>query len=192
MRLAQGNNMALSTPSATTRIVAPEPNKWNETRSAVGALRFVCRPFACPEPALVDVVQVPVTRVPEDAELQKFARELIPNQIKMENTQAELASRGTIKFRLLNSAVTRSRGYPAVLSEVERLGVGAPERVIRMTIFVQNNRIQISSASRSPKLARANLDSFIAAIDIVDLKNQSAQPTGGAAPASRSLPASAL
>lgn len=184
--------MALSTPSMTTRIVAPEPSKWSETRSSVGALRFVCRPFACPEPALVDIIQAPVSRVPENAELQKYARELIPNQIKMENTQAELASRGTIKFRLVNSIVTRSRGYPAVRSEVERLGVGAPERVIRMTIFIGNNRIQISSASRSPKLALANLDAFIAAIEIVDLKNQQAQPTGGGVLAGQSIPAPAL
>ena len=168
-----------TTPGTTTRVNAPDPNKWTWTATPDGGGRFLCRPLACAEPAyvLAKSGRSP-TRDPDEAALQKVARTMLPAGVQGEQLKLDAQTGGNVKLRFVGAKVTRARDFPAIFSEVERRGVGAPDRMFRMDMYIGNNRVMITSVSKSAAVARANLDLFVNAMDIDDVALKPAPAVG--------------
>ena len=109
------------------------------------------------------------TRDPDQAALQKLARETIPTNIKAEDLRTTTASQGHVHLKFGRSEVTKVRGFPAVVVDYERTGVGRPDHYIRTIMFAGVNMITVTSISKTRAVARQNMDDSITAIDILDI-----------------------
>lgn len=109
------------------------------------------------------------TRDPDPAALQKLARETIPTNIKADDLRTTTASQGHVHLKFGRSEVTKVRGFPAIVVDYERTGVGRPDHCIRTIIFAGTNMITVTSVSKTHAVASQNMDDSIMAMDILDI-----------------------
>ncbi|HMN72515.1 MAG TPA: hypothetical protein PKA55_11685 [Rhodoblastus sp.] len=146
-------------------------------------MRLICRPLACPEPSLLIMAHGrSPTRNPDPAALQRLARETIPTNIQADDLRVDTASKGHVHLKLGKSEVATVRGFPAVVVDYQRTGVGRPDYAVRTIVFAGLNMITVTSASKSPAVAHQNMDDAIAAMDILDMPPPPSPKVGASNP----------
>jgi hypothetical protein len=150
---------------------------------------WVCRPMACADRAFVGIqMQQSPTRHPDRKALEKSAK-VLSTQIKAQDMVAEAASEGDQRFTPLSTRVTELRGYPAIMAEVKQTSRGKANYRVRGDIFIGNALVKILAQSGDLKEARRYFDSFLTAIEILDVERPPAEPSQPSAPVALDNPA---
>src|SRR6185436_1952004 len=129
---------------------------------------------------------------PDRTALEKMAK-FMPAQARAQDAMMEVASDGEDRITPLSSKVTEVRGYPAILSETKRTSRGKVRYNLRGDLFVGTMMVRVLVMAPDLKSARQHFDSFVAALDIVDVPPGSdpGAPPAGAPVALESPTASA-
>jgi hypothetical protein len=176
---ASGPGLAPSPDRPGTRITVrnPDPDKWVVSQAfrqkypdkARTMQLWVCRPLACSGNAAVAIQysQSP-TRNPDRKALEKMAK-FLPAQARAQDIMMEAASDGEDRITPLSTKVTEMRGYPAIVSESKRTSKSKVNYIYRGQLFIGVIIEHVISASSDRAEAKRHFDSFVAAMEIVDV-----------------------
>jgi len=165
-------------PGTRITLNNPDPNKWAAAarranvpppRPGQVAQVWVCRPLACAGNAVVGIQSQPSpTRHPDRAALEKMAK-FLPAQARAQDVMMEAASDGEERMTPLSSKVTEVRGYPAIMAETKRTSKSKVSFSLRGELFVGTMLVHVVSLSTDRAEARKHFDSFVGAIEILDV-----------------------
>jgi len=164
-----GTRITLNNPDSEKW--APAPRRANAPPPRPGQVEqiWVCRPLACAGKAIVGIQSQPSpTRHPDRAALEKMAK-FAPAQARAQDVMMEAASDGEERMTPLSSKVTEVRGYPAIVSEAKRTSKSKASYSIRGQLFIGTMLLHVISASTDRAEAKKHFDSFVAAIEILDV-----------------------
>jgi hypothetical protein len=167
-----GTSVTLRNPDPDKWVVARLPNNTQQQqRPANGQISsvWVCRQLACPGETMVGIgTGASPTRHPDRTALEKMAK-FMPAQARAQDAMMEVASDGEDRMTPVSSKVTEVRGYPAILSETKRTSRGKVRYNLRGDLFVGTMMVRVLVMAPDLKSAKQHFDSFVDALDIVDV-----------------------
>jgi len=168
-------------PGTSITVHNPDPEKWvvarlpnnsqQQSRPNNGQMAqvWVCRQLACSGNTVVAVqTQASPTRHPDRKALEKMAK-FMPAQARAQDAMMEVASDGEERVTPLTSKVTEIRGYPAILSDAKRTSKGKARFNLRGDLFVGTMMVRVFVIAPELSEARKHFNSFVTAMDIVDV-----------------------
>jgi hypothetical protein len=170
-------------PGTSVKVKNPDPGKWafvNPVPANPAALNptparpgfWICKPLACAGDAAVSVFtgRSP-TRNPDRTALEKAAK-LLPTQFKAQDLMMEAASEGDERITSLSSKVTTVRDYPAIVAEAKRTSYRKERFMLRADLFIGVLQVRVVSIATQRAEAMKHFESFVAAMEIVDVERQ--------------------
>jgi len=172
-----GTNAPISAenPGTSVKVKNPDPGKWAFVPPAPPRPGvWVCKPLACSGNAGVIVTSGPSpTRNPDKQALQKAAK-LLPTQFKAQDLMMDAASEGDERITSLSSKVTTVRDYPAIVAEAKRTSRRKDSYILRADIFIGMVQVRVISTAPARAEAMKHFESFVAAMEIVDVEKPGA------------------
>jgi hypothetical protein len=174
-------------PGTSVKVKNPDPDKWSfippvqpvQSISSVPPApprpgMWACKPLACSgDTAVVVTTGRSPTRNPDRTALEKAAK-LLPTQFKAQDLMVEAASEGDDRITPLSSKVTSLRGYPAIVAEAKRTTRRKDRFMMRGDIFIGLLTVRTVSVAPTRAEAAKHFESFVAAMEIVDVERQPA------------------
>lgn len=174
-------------PGTSINIKNPDPGKWAFVAPAATAAApatpgqprpgfWVCKPLACSGAAAVSIsTGRSPTRNPDKVALEKAAK-LLPTQFKAQDLMMDAASEGDERITSLSSKVTTARGYPAIVAEAKRTSRRKDSFLLRADLFIGVMQVRVSSIAPQRAEAMKHFESFVAAMEIVDVEKPGGEP----------------